>query len=106
MDDDPYRRRSTDHPGRNPMSTQQIDQNVLMSFVFRAVDEVGATLNAASVVLGDELGWYRARAGREPLTPTELAEATGPAVPYAREWLNGQAAGSFLTFDAEDGRYS
>ena len=32
-------------------------------FVFRAVDEVGATLNAALVVMGDKLGLYRALAG-------------------------------------------
>ena len=34
-----------------------------MQFVFRAVDEVGATLNAALVVMGDKLGLYRALAG-------------------------------------------
>ena len=34
----------------------QIDTDKLMSFVFRAVDEVGATLNAALVVMGDKLG--------------------------------------------------
>ena len=32
-------------------------------FVFRAVEEVGATLNAALVVMGDKLGLYRAMAG-------------------------------------------
>ena len=31
--------------------------------MFRAVDEVGATLNAALVVMGDKLGLYRALAG-------------------------------------------
>ena len=31
-----------------------------MSFVFRAVDEVGATLNTALVVMGDKLGLYTA----------------------------------------------
>ena len=31
----------------------------LEAFVFRAVDEVGATLNAALVVMGDKLGLYR-----------------------------------------------
>ena len=46
-----------------------------MQFVFRAVDEVGATLNAALVVMGDKLGLYRALAGRGPLTPAELAAA-------------------------------
>lgn len=33
-----------------------IDTDALMSFVFRAVDEVGAALNAALVVMGDQLG--------------------------------------------------
>jgi hypothetical protein len=32
-------------------------------FVFRAVDEVGATLGAALVVMGDKLGLYREGGG-------------------------------------------
>ena len=39
------------------------DAAKLEQFVFRAVDEVGATLNAALVVMGDRLGLYRALAG-------------------------------------------
>ena len=34
----------------------EVDGDKLMQFVFRAVDEVGATLNAALVVMGDKLG--------------------------------------------------
>jgi hypothetical protein len=41
----------------------QVDGDKLMQFVFRAVDEVGATLNAALVVMGDKLGLYRGLAG-------------------------------------------
>ena len=41
-----------------------VDGDKLMQFVFRAVDEVGATLNAALVVMGDKLGWYRATGWR------------------------------------------
>ena len=40
-----------------------VDVDKLMQFVFRAVDEVGATLNTALVVMGDKLGLYRALAG-------------------------------------------
>ena len=58
---------------------QQLDLEKLKEFVFRAVDEVGATLNAALVVMGDRLGLYRALAGAGPLTPAELAERTGTA---------------------------
>ena len=44
------------------------DAAKLEQFVFRAVDEVGATLNAALVVMGDRLGLYRALAGAGALT--------------------------------------
>jgi SAM-dependent methyltransferase len=85
---------------------QPLDMAKLEQFVFRAVDEVGATLNTALVVMGDKLGLYRAMAGAGPLTPTELAEATGTAERYVREWLNAQAAGGYVEYDADSGRYT
>lgn len=86
--------------------TAEVDTDVLMQFVFRAVDEVGATLNAALVVMGDKLGYYRALAEHGPSTPAELAERTHTLEPYAREWLNAQAAGAYVTYDATAGRYT
>ena len=44
-------------------------------FVGQALGELGATLNAALVVIGDRLGLYKAMAGAGPLTPAELARA-------------------------------
>jgi SAM-dependent methyltransferase len=87
--------------------TQQppLDAAALEQFVFRAVDEVGATLNAALVVMGDRLGLYRALAGAGALTPAELATRTGTSERYVREWLNAQAAGGYVRYEAE-GRYS
>ena len=83
-----------------------IDTDKLMGFVFRAVDEVGATLNTALVVMGDRLGLYRAMAGAGPLTPAELAERTGTAERYVREWLNAQAAGGYIDYDPDSSRYT
>jgi hypothetical protein len=83
-----------------------LDMAKLEAFVFRAVDEVGATLNTALVVMGDRLGLYRALAGAGPLTPTELAERTDTAERYVREWLNAQAAGGYVEYDPESGRYT
>jgi SAM-dependent methyltransferase len=83
-----------------------IDMTKLEAFVFRAVDEVGATLNTALVVMGDRLGLYRALAGAGPLTSTELAKRTGTAERYVREWLNAQAAGGYVEYDPESGRYT
>ncbi len=84
----------------------EVDGDKLMEFVFRAVDEVGATLNAALVVMGDKLGLYRALAATSGLSPAELAERTGTAERYVREWLNAQAAGRFVLYDPDSGRYS
>ena len=61
------------HHDQRDRIDRTIDTDRLMSFVFRAVDEVGATLNAALVVLGDELGYYRALADHGPMTAAELA---------------------------------
>src|SRR4051812_11233983 len=83
-----------------------LDLAKLEAFVFRAVDEVGATLNTALVVMGDRLGLYRALAGAGPLTPGELAERTSTTERYVREWLNAQAAGGYVEYDPDTGRYT
>src|SRR5919199_3351526 len=83
-----------------------VDLDQLMAFVFKAVDEVGATLNTALVVMGDKLGLYRAMNGAGPLTPAELAERTDTAERYVREWLNAQAAGGYVEYEADTGRYT
>jgi SAM-dependent methyltransferase len=83
-----------------------IDGQKLEQFVFRAVDEVGATLNAALVVMGDKLGLYRALAGAGPLTPVELARRAGVNERLVREWLNAQAAGGYVEYDPNGGTYN
>ncbi len=83
-----------------------VDMDKLMEFVFRVVGEVGATLNTALVVMGDRLGLYRALAGAGPLSPADLADRTGTAERYVREWLNAQAAGGFVSYDPDSGRYT
>ena len=57
-----------------------LDPAKLEAFVFRAVEEVGATLNTALVVMGDRLGLYRAMAGagRSP-RPSSPNAATCPS---------------------------
>src|SRR6478735_8832867 len=83
-----------------------IDPDKLMGFVFRAVDEVGATLTAAQVVMGDKLGYYRALADLGPATPAELAERTDTDAHYTREWLSAQAAGGYVSYDPKTTRFT
>ncbi len=79
-----------------------------MAFVFRAVDEVGATLNTALVVMGDKLGYYRALAdGRPARRPAELAERTGTGEHYARGVAERPGRRRLSsTYDPATGRYT
>ena len=88
------------------MTDIEVDTDKLMGFVYRAVDEIGSTINAALVVMGDRLGLYRAMAGAGPLTPAELAGKTRTAERYVREWLNAQAAGGYVDYHPDSGSYS
>jgi ubiquinone/menaquinone biosynthesis C-methylase UbiE len=82
-----------------------INEARLMEFVGRFVGDLGATMAAGNVVVGDRLGLYRALAGA-PLGPQELAERTGTAPRYVEEWLRGQAAGGYVEYDQATGKYS
>lgn len=55
--------------------------------------------------IGDELGLYRVLAGAGSLSSAELAERSGTAERYVREWANAQAASGFLRYDPATGTY-
>jgi SAM-dependent methyltransferase len=81
-----------------------IDEMRLNAFMERALADLGGSVGTAMVVIGDKLGIYRSLAAG-PQTAVELAERTGLAERYLREWLNAQAAGGYVTYLGE-GRYS
>ena len=87
-------------------SAPTVDQVKLDEFMGRFVGDLGAALSAALVVIGDRLGLYRAMADGGPVTPEELAERTGTDPRYVREWLSNQAAGGYVSYDAEAQRFS
>jgi SAM-dependent methyltransferase len=83
-----------------------IDQVKLDEFMGRFVSDLGAALSAALVVIGDRLGLYKAMADGGGVTPEELAGRTSTDARYVREWLSNQAAGGYVSYDAETGRFS
>src|SRR5690242_18381204 len=86
--------------------TAILDEKRVESFVGQALGELGATLNAALVVIGDRLGLYKAMAGAGPMTSVELAYATNTSERYVREWLNAQAAGGYVLYEAQTRTYT
>jgi SAM-dependent methyltransferase len=87
------------------VQTPAINLDKLNAFLGQVVGELGATVNAGLIVLGDRLGLYKAMDGAGPITSGDLAKRTGTAERYVREWLNAQAAGGFVTYDPETRRY-
>ncbi|MEU4688489.1 class I SAM-dependent methyltransferase [Actinoplanes sp. NPDC023714] len=82
-----------------------VDEQKLMEFVHRFVGDLGATMAAGGIVVGDRLGLYKALS-TAPALPQELAERTGTAPRYVEEWLRGQAAGGYVEYDPSTGHYS
>jgi len=54
-----------------------MDEARLHDFMGKLVGDMGAAATLANVILGDELGLYRAMADSQPTTPEALAEKTG-----------------------------
>jgi 2-polyprenyl-3-methyl-5-hydroxy-6-metoxy-1,4-benzoquinol methylase len=83
-----------------------INPDKLNELLGKAVIDFGATFHAALVRVGDKLGLYKALAAGGPQTPGELAKRTGTAERYVREWLCNQAAGGYITYDSQSGKFS
>src|SRR5271168_3598406 len=86
-------------------AARAINPDALNALLGRAVQDMGAALQAPLILIGDKLGLYRSMANGEPVTPAELAKRTGTAERYVREWLNANAAGQLVQYDAEKDIY-
>ncbi len=84
---------------------EALDPIKLDEFVGRFAGDLGAVLHAATVLIGDQLGLYRAMADGRWLTPDELAEATGTHQRYVSEWLAAQAASGYAAYDPATSRF-
>jgi SAM-dependent methyltransferase len=88
-----------------PTPVRPIDPDKMNAFLGRAVQDMGAALQAPLILIGDKLGLYRAMADGQPVTPAQLAARTSTAERYVREWLNANAAGQLVEYDAADGTF-
>lgn len=80
------------------------DQAALDELLGRTVVDMGAVMQAPLMLIGKRLGLFTALADG-PLTTIELADRTGTAERYVREWVRGQAAAGYVTYHPEGDRY-
>ena len=75
-------------------------------FLGKVALDAAATFHAATVLLGDNLGLFKALAEGGPATADELASRTGCDARYLGEWVNAQIAAGYCEHDPQTGRVS
>lgn len=87
-------------------SSIAIDLDKMNAFLGKVVSDFGASLSSILGYIGQKLGLYAALAESDGLTPEELARKTNTNERYVREWLINQAAGDYVHYNPENGKYS
>ena len=85
--------------------SDDIDPQRLKAYAKLVFGALGGAMTAAMINLGDRLGLYRALAEADALTSAELADRTGCAERWVREWLCQQGAAGVLEHRG-DGRFA
>ena len=82
-----------------------LDETKLNEFMGNFVRDMGAVAHAATIVIGDQLGLYKALA-EAPMTADDLARTTGTDARYVLEWLSAQAASGYAQYDGASKKFS
>ena len=82
-----------------------INEDKLNELIGQFVTDFGAAMHAATVVIGDKLGLYKALAEHGPVTGAELARRTGLDTRLVEEWLNAQFVSGYSNYDPTSGEF-
>lgn len=82
-----------------------MDENNLNSLVGQFLQDLGGAVSVPLVQIGEQLGLYEALNNLGPSTVLEIAESTGVAERYMREWLSAQAASKYISYDADSEKF-
>lgn len=82
-----------------------VNADKMNEFLGKFVNDLGATVHAGMVVIGERLGLYKALAAGA-LTAKELAAITRTDERYVSEWLASQAAGGYVMYDPLSQKFS
>jgi 2-polyprenyl-3-methyl-5-hydroxy-6-metoxy-1,4-benzoquinol methylase len=82
-----------------------LNETKLDALLGKAVSDLSAGYGGVMVSLGSKLGLYKSMDRAGPITSQALAERSGCAERYVREWLNAQVAGGYVDYHPADGTY-
>lgn len=89
-------------PTSSQVSGELVDSAEQERLLGQIVTDAGAALAVPLALLGDRLGLFVALASNGPATAAQLADRTGLAERYVREWLLVMATAGYVTYEGND----
>ena len=83
-----------------------MDYEKLDQFMGQMLGDLGGAFSIGLVRVGHELGLYQALYEHGPLSTSELADRTGCAERYVREWASAQAASNYIEYHPSEQTFS
>jgi 2-polyprenyl-3-methyl-5-hydroxy-6-metoxy-1,4-benzoquinol methylase len=83
-----------------------MNEQILNDFVGQVLNDLGGAFSLGLVRIGSALGLYKTLQTQGPMTSGELAETTGLAERYVREWLSHHAASNYVSYDPDSQRFT
>jgi len=83
-----------------------MNEERLQQSVEQVLGDLGGAFSIGLVRIGTALGLYRTLRDEGPMTSVSLADATGLAERYVREWLSHHAASHYVTYDPVSRRFA
>lgn len=84
----------------------ELNETKLNELLGKVVTEMGAAANGPLVTIGDKLGLYKTLSESGAMSSQQLADATGTAERYVREWASAQAASGYIEYNASNETFS
>jgi len=82
-----------------------IDGDKLMALMGKLVGDLGAMASIGPMLVGEELGLYKALSSGTHMNAAEVAKATNTNERYVQEWLCSSAASGFVEYDAASDKF-
>jgi len=80
-----------------------LDEDKLHAFVGeKMLPEAGGAWSMVMALIGDKTGLFKAMDGQGPMTVVQVAERSGCAERYVREWLSAMAAAGWIDCNTQD----
>jgi ubiquinone/menaquinone biosynthesis C-methylase UbiE len=82
-----------------------VDKEKVRAAVDHVFRDMAGAMSAGMAFVGTRTGLFRAMQGKGPMSPADVAKASGMQPRYVEEWLKGMTSAGYLNFHPSDATY-